>query len=143
MTTYDITSRTSLEFLWGHPQLQLFPQPIREIPEQKAKLYLVPTSFGEEYDPDFAPVPCSAADLPELHAWTMKFAVCVLEIWAGRRQPVQLATWCHRVIFSALVKTLEEFALFISKSRLMESANQQSWCDMEIAFVRWLFALKG
>lgn len=104
MTTYDITSRTSLDFLWGHPQLELFPKPIREIPEQKAKLYLVPTSFGEEYDPDFAPIPCSAIDLPELHQWTMKFAVCVLEIWAGRRQPVQLAKWCHRVIFSDLLK---------------------------------------
>lgn len=104
MAIYEITSRTDIEALWAHPQLPLFTPEVREIPQQKAKLYLVPSSFGEEFDPDFAPIPCSAAELPELHTWTMKFAVCVLEIWAGRRQPVQLARWCHRVVFSRLIK---------------------------------------
>ena len=104
MTLYEFTARTDTEALWSHPQLDLFPKTITEIPAQKGKLYLVPSTFGEEFDPDFAPVPCSAADLPELHAWTTKFAICTLEIWAGRRQPAQLAQWTHRVIYTRLLK---------------------------------------
>lgn len=104
MALYEISSRTDTEPLCDHPQLELFPTKITPLPEQKAKLYLVPTTFGEEYEPGFEPIPCSAADLPDLHTWTMKFAVCTLEIWAGRRQPAQLLRWCHRIIFARLVK---------------------------------------
>lgn len=104
MTTYSFISRTSMEPLWNHPELDLFPKPQREIPQQKGKLYLLPSTFGEEFEPGFEPVPCSAADLPELHSWTLKFAICTLEIWAGRRQPAQLAQWTHRVIFGELVR---------------------------------------
>lgn len=92
------------EALWAHPLLDLYQHEREPVPAQRAKLYLVPTSFGEEYDPDFCPIPTSASDLPELHAWTMKFAICVLEIWAGRRQPAQLHTWCHRVIYGELTR---------------------------------------
>lgn len=90
--------------LWTHPVLNLFPIPRHEIPAQKAKLYISPSTFGESFDHDDQPSPTSASDLPELHAWTMKFAVAVLEIWAGRRQPAQLHSWCHRVIYMELVK---------------------------------------
>lgn len=102
MTIYQFVSRTSLES--HHPQLEFFAPVPKEIPPQKGKLYLVPTTFGEEFDPDFAPIPCSAADLPALHPWTLKFAICTLEIWAGRRQPAQLAQWVHRAIYGNLVK---------------------------------------
>jgi hypothetical protein len=51
------------------------------------------------------PIPTSATELPELHAWTMKFIVSVVEIWAGRRQPAQLISWCHRVIYMELLRT--------------------------------------
>lgn len=90
--------------LWTHPVLDLFPLPCKEVPAQKAKLYLTPSTFGETFDEDDLPQPTSAADLPELHAWTMRFTVAVLEIWAGRRQPAQLHSWCHRVIYKDLVK---------------------------------------
>jgi hypothetical protein len=50
------------------------------------------------------PIPTSAAELPELHAWTMKFIVSVVEVWAGRRQPAQLIRWCHRVIYMELLR---------------------------------------
>ena len=90
--------------LWAHPVLDIFAPPVIEIPAQKAKLYLVPSAFGEIYDEDDAPQPTSASQLPELHQWTMRFAVGVLEIWAGRRQPAQLNSWCHRVIYRELVR---------------------------------------
>ena len=50
------------------------------------------------------PIPTSAAELPELHAWPMKFIVSVVEVWAGRRQPAQLIRWCHRVIYMELLQ---------------------------------------
>ncbi len=97
--------------LWTHPQLDLYSlaelaekKRFAPLPEQRAKLYLVPTSFGEEYEPGFEPIPTSAEDLPELHTWTMKFAVSVVEIWAGRRQPAQLIARCHRHIYLQLLK---------------------------------------
>jgi len=80
--------------MWSHPQLDLYSlaevaakRRATPLPSQQVKLYLVPSSFGEEYEPGFEPVPTSAQELPELHSWTMKFAVSVVEIWAGRRQP--------------------------------------------------------
>ena len=50
------------------------------------------------------PIPTSAQELPDLHTWTMKFIVSVVEIWAGRRQPAQLIRWCHRVIYMDLLR---------------------------------------
>jgi hypothetical protein len=82
----------------------MFAPPSRAIPAQKAKLYLIPSTFGEDLELDEMPVPTSASELPELHAWTMKFAVSVVEIWAGRRQPAQLIHWCHRVIYMDLLR---------------------------------------
>jgi hypothetical protein len=97
--------------LWTHPQLDLYSlselaqkRKFEPLPAQRAKLYLVPTSFGEEYEPGFEPVPTSASELPDLHTWTMKFAVSVVEIWAGRRQPAQLISRCHRHIYMQLLK---------------------------------------
>ena len=97
--------------LWTHPQLDLYSlaeiaqkKQFDPLPAQSAKLYLIPTSFGEEYEPGFEPIPTSASELPELHTWTMKFAVSVVEIWAGRRQPAQLISRCHRHIYMQLLK---------------------------------------
>ena len=100
----QLISSTEDPALWSHPVLDLFAPPIIERVEQKAKLYLVPSTFGEELELDELPTPTSASDLPELHAWTMKFIVSVVEIWAGRRQPAQLIRWCHRVIYMELLK---------------------------------------
>lgn len=70
---------------------------------QKPLLYSIPSNFGEDYDPEFAPQPTSSEDLPELHMWALKFATSVLEILAAKRQPAQLARWCHHTIYSQLI----------------------------------------
>ena len=97
--------------LWTHPQLDLYSlaelankRKFEPLPVQSARLYLVPSNFGEEYEPGFEPVPTSASELPELHTWTMKFAVSVIEIWAGRRQPAQLISRFHRHTYMELLK---------------------------------------
>ena len=100
----QLISSTEDPALWSHPVLDLFAPPIRPIAPQKAKLYLVPSTFGEDLDSDEMPIPTSASDLPDLHSWTMKFAVSVVEIWAGRRQPAQLIRSCHRVIYMELLR---------------------------------------
>lgn len=104
-----LVSSTEDQALWSHPVLDLFkPEGLTDVALdttiQRAKLFLIPTTYGEEYEPGFEPVPTSSKDLPELHAWTMKFAVSVLEIWAGRRQPAQLISRCHRHIYTQLLK---------------------------------------
>jgi hypothetical protein len=87
----------------GHPVLDLFRSPVPAEVPQKAKLYLVPTSYGDEYDPDFAPMPTSASELPEISSWALKYGVSALEIWAGKRPAAQLARWSHGNIFAKLV----------------------------------------
>ena len=52
---------------WQHPMLEMFRPVIEEHEKQKARLYLIPSSFDDEYDPDFSPQPTSASDLPDLH----------------------------------------------------------------------------
>lgn len=101
----QLISSTEDRSLWSHPVLDLFAPPPREKFEQKAKLYLVPSTFGEDLEPDEMPVPTSASELPDIYTWTMKFIVSVVEIWAGRRQPAQLIRWCHRVIYMELLKS--------------------------------------
>jgi hypothetical protein len=100
----QLVSSTEDPALWSHPVLDLFAPPTQVIPPQVAKLYLVPSTFDEEIEPDEMPIPSSASDLPDLHQWTMKFIVSVLEIWAGRRQPAQLIRSCHRVIYLELLR---------------------------------------
>jgi hypothetical protein len=87
----------------GHPVLDLFRSPIPVPAPQKAKLYLIPTTYGDEYDPDFAPMPTSASELPEISSWALKYGVSALEIWAGKRPAAQLTRWTHRNIFAKLV----------------------------------------
>ena len=90
--------------LWNHPMLQLFG-PDEGVPiDRKPLLYSMPTYFGEEFDPEFAPQPSSASELPELATWTLKFGISVLEVWAAKRQPAQLARWCHHYVYADLIK---------------------------------------
>lgn len=100
----QLISSTEDPALWSHPVLDLFAPPQQEKFEQKAKLFLVPSTFGEDLEPDEMPIPTSASVLPNIHTWTMKFIVSVVEVWAGRRQPAQLIHWCHRVIYMELLK---------------------------------------
>ncbi len=114
MTTHAIHSRlentsriSDSDFpLWNHPMLDLYRPLAHENIEQRPLLYSVPVFLDEEYDPEFAPQPTSANELPELYAWTMKFGMSVIEIWAARRQPTQLSHWCHRSVYADLLKSV-------------------------------------
>jgi len=70
-----------------HPVLEMFkPEPkIQEV--KKPRLYLVPSTFGEEFDSEFAPQPTSASELPEIQPLIFQFIHNTVEIWAGRRSP--------------------------------------------------------
>jgi hypothetical protein len=99
----EIFSNNQSHAIWGHPVLDLFEPPAK--PEsQKTRLYSLPSLFGESFEADDLPVPTSASELPELHRWITTFAISTVEIWAGRRQPTQLAHRCHRVIFNELLR---------------------------------------
>lgn len=89
---------------WLHPILEIFRPNRTPSIQKKSKLYLVPTSFDDEFDADFAPEATSAQDLPELKQWCENFARNVLEIYAGRRTPTQLTKAFHHRIFSELLK---------------------------------------
>jgi hypothetical protein len=89
--------------IWGHPILDLFEPPASSVP-QRARLYSVPSLFGEIYENDDAPQPTSASELPGLHRWITTFAISTIEVWAGRRQPAQLLQRCHRVVFNELLR---------------------------------------
>lgn len=112
--SFTLISSNEDQAMWSHPILDLYPQShlkptLEPRPVQKAKLYLVPSHCdknygGDDCDGEDCPIPTSASELPELHAWTMTFAVALLEIWAGRRQPAQLMARCHRVIYNELVR---------------------------------------
>jgi len=101
----QLISSTEDPALWSHPVLDLFAPPAQQKFEQKAKLFLVPSTFGEDLEADEMPIPTSASVLPDIHTWTMKFIVSVVEVWAGKRQPAQLIHWCHRVIYMDLLKS--------------------------------------
>ena len=98
-----LISSTTPPELWGHPTLDLFNLTIERQSPQEALLYRSPSTFGEPFDDDDRPVPTSASELPEIAQWSMSFATNFLEIVAGRRQPNQLATRCHHVIFRQLL----------------------------------------
>lgn len=116
MTTHQVTEEISISSFrieqlaavthvdWKHPVLEIFkPQPMTSA-VAPSKLYLVPSRFDDEFDPDFAPEPTSARDLPELKVWTERFAQSIVEIWAARRSPRQVESLCHHRIFSELVR---------------------------------------
>ena len=85
-----------------HPVLEIFqPHPV-EVQPRKPKLYLVPSTFGEEYDAEFAPTPTSAAELPDITELTQRFIHNVVEIWAGRRSVSQVQSMCHHRVFAEL-----------------------------------------
>ena len=89
---------------WLHPILEIFKPMPELISPQKNKLYLVPSRFDDEFDPQFAPTPTSAQDLPCLNQWSENFARNVLEVYAGRRQVTQLTKQLHHCILNELVK---------------------------------------
>lgn len=97
---YPISSDPDEDYL--HPVLEIFrPAETLKAPP-KPKLYLVPSTFGEEYDAEFAPEPTSAADLPDITALLNIFIHNIVEIWAGRRSAQQVQSMCHYKVFTEL-----------------------------------------
>jgi len=88
---------------WLHPVLEIFRPRPEVVVAKKSRLYLVPTVFDDEFDPDFAPVATSAENLPELNEWCYNFTRNVLEILAGRRSPQQLIKSFHHRIYTELL----------------------------------------
>ena len=85
-----------------HPVLEMFRPAASIVAPRKPKLYLVPSTFGEEYDAEFAPEPTSAADLPDITELTNRFIHNVVEVWAGRRSVNQVQSMCHYRVFNEL-----------------------------------------
>ncbi|MBU3645885.1 MAG: hypothetical protein FGM49_03635 [Candidatus Nanopelagicaceae bacterium] len=100
---------TSFHF---QPALQLFdysnPHSISDLKgdSSKTKLYLVPTTHGESYDPDFAPNPSPLIELPNIERWTLMYVVSVIEVMAGRRPIQQVARSTHRFIYNSLLREI-------------------------------------
>ena len=70
--------------------------------KQLPYLYKSSSLFKEDYSPGFEPVLMSASELPDITSFATTFAKVVLEIWAGKRPPVQLSKWCLPGIFKEL-----------------------------------------
>ena len=92
--------------LWNHPTLDIFrPNPLPAF-KQEPYLYKISSLYGEEFDPDFAPVPTPSSALPNLLIWNRTILLSVLEIWAGKRSPNQLARWCQSQIYQELLRSV-------------------------------------
>lgn len=98
-----LISSTTPRELWVHPTLDLFTSPLAPYRPQKALLYTTPSTFGESFDIDDQPRPTSSLELPNIAKWTASLAVSALEVFAGRRNPAQLAIRCHRVVYNELL----------------------------------------
>lgn len=105
--TIDITSEPNFLI---QPTLQLFDRSeilnksSAEAEVISTRLYLIPTTHGESYDPDFAPNPSPLSDLPNLERWTLTYVVSVIEVMAGRRPIQQVARSTHRFTYNSLLR---------------------------------------
>lgn len=83
---------------------QFFTAPPEIISEtlNSKKLFLIPTTHGESFDPGFAPMPTDPAELPDPERWTLAYVVSVIEILLGRRQLRQIARMTHRYTFNSI-----------------------------------------
>ena len=90
-----------------HPLLNFFPLPVEsEVERKSAKLYLIPSSFGESYDEEFRPLPSPKSELPDGERWTLAFVMSALEIIAGRRSIMQLARTTHRIVYNRIASKI-------------------------------------
>ena len=72
----------------------------------KRKLFLVPTPQqpeGEDIDREYLPKPSGLADLPPLQETVSRYVLGVVEVWGGRRQPMQLARLSHRLVYAKIL----------------------------------------
>jgi hypothetical protein len=89
---------------WLHPVLEMF-RPIKVVePVKEPRMYLIASTFGEEFDSDFCPEPTSAKDLPDIKILVHNFIHVVVEVWAGRRSASQIQSACHYSVFAQLLR---------------------------------------
>jgi hypothetical protein len=99
----EFISSTTPRELWVHPTLDLFTSPAQSYQPQKPLLFTTPSSFGEIFDEDDRPQPTPSSALPNIQQWSASLAISALEVFAGRRNPAQLAMRCHRVVYNDLL----------------------------------------
>lgn len=81
-----------------------FDGPFQSEATRPSKLYLIPTTHGESFDPDFSPMPTSIDELPDGERWSQAYVISAVEILAGRRPVIQISRSTHRFIYNNLVK---------------------------------------
>ena len=88
------------------PRLQLVLSGEVERKIEKRKLFLVPTPQhldGEEVDSEYQPQPSPLSELPPLQETVNRYVLGIVEIWGGRRQPMQLARLSHRLVYAKIL----------------------------------------
>lgn len=88
------------------PTLQLIIQESATRSAGVRKLFLVPTPnhlAGEEADSEYLLKPSPLSELPPLKETVSRYVLGIVEIWGGRRQPMQLARSSHRLVFSKIL----------------------------------------
>ena len=88
------------------PTLQLVVADKNETGAAQRKLFLVPTPQhleGEDVDREYLPKPSALTDLPPLQETVGRYVLGVVEIWGGRRQPMQLARLSHRLVYAKIL----------------------------------------
>lgn len=81
-----------------------FEGPFQPTATGPSKLYLVPTTHGENFDPDFSPMPTSIDELPNGDKWSKAYVISAIEILAGRRSVIQISRFTHRFIYNNLAR---------------------------------------
>lgn len=91
---------------WRDSNPGVSPQGVAKESASKRKLFLVPTPQhleGEEADSEYPLKPSALTDLPPLHETVNRYVLGIVEIWGGRRQPMQLARQSHRLVYSKIL----------------------------------------
>ena len=80
--------------------------PIENRSNNGHKLFLVPKPIDENLyadDQDSSRKPSYRSELPPLQETITRYVLGVVEIWGGRRQPMQLARLSHRSVYATLL----------------------------------------
>jgi len=89
--------------------LPFYQGPAEFIEPKSGKLYLVPTTHGEVFDPEFSPIPTPLNSLPDPIKWTQAYLISVIEILSGRRSITQIARSTHRYIYNNIARQVGSY----------------------------------
>jgi hypothetical protein len=92
--------------LFGYDEALAESAPVKP---RSSKLYLVPTPVtfeGEDLDPDIQPKPTPLKDLPDIDQWVSRFVLSLVEVWTGKRAPMQLARWSHKKVYEVVLSSI-------------------------------------